>query len=255
MIERKGIDAIYQDNYLKVFMVTNNDYAVPASKDERRYCVFDVSNTRIGDKCYFNALNAACNDKAIQSAFLFEMLNRDISNFKVSAIPESQGLKDQRLHSLKSPGKWLVDSFTQGYFDVPRFDEDECKTWQQEVSSEKLYKSYKFWCDSNKLGQYNIVNKNLLGRYLSEIFTKKKLRGDIRGFVLGSLMRAIGAFEKYERVSLDIDFDTDEKQDGINLLSDCANDVLELETPDFHHHISCNANARANVTYTNCNLN
>ena len=36
MIERKGIDAIDQPNYLKVFMVTNNEFAVPASKDERR---------------------------------------------------------------------------------------------------------------------------------------------------------------------------------------------------------------------------
>jgi hypothetical protein len=82
------------------------------------------------------------------------------------------------------------------------------------------------------------------------------LTGDIWGFVLGSLKEAIAAFEKYERVSLNIDVDTDEKQDNINLLSDGSNDVLELEMPDFHNHIiSCNANARANISYTNYNLN
>ena len=44
VIERKGIDAELQDNYLKVFMSTNSDWAVPATKDERRYCVCDVSS-------------------------------------------------------------------------------------------------------------------------------------------------------------------------------------------------------------------
>lgn len=35
-IERKGIDAIQQLNFLKILMATNADYAVPATSDERR---------------------------------------------------------------------------------------------------------------------------------------------------------------------------------------------------------------------------
>jgi len=53
MVERKGIDAVPQPNYLKIFMATNSDFAVPASKDERRYCVLDTANTYIGDRCVF----------------------------------------------------------------------------------------------------------------------------------------------------------------------------------------------------------
>jgi hypothetical protein len=51
VIERKGVDASPQPNFLKVFMATNSDFAVPASKDERRYGVFDVSSARINGNC------------------------------------------------------------------------------------------------------------------------------------------------------------------------------------------------------------
>ncbi|HRB97295.1 MAG TPA: DUF5906 domain-containing protein [Nitrosomonas sp.] len=204
MIERKGLDAESHQNFLKIFMVTNNDYAVPASKDERRYCVFDVSSARIGDTKYFDELHAACNDEAVQATFLYEMLNRDISNFHPGNIPETQGLKDQRLASLNSVGKWLTDSFTQGYFAV----EDSIQgLWEDEVSSQVLYKSYLAWCNSHKLTKYEIESQIILGRYLKKIFTSRKLKGDIRGFVFGSLNVAISKFEKYEKVDLGIEID------------------------------------------------
>ncbi len=185
-------------------MVTNNDYAVPASKDERRYCVFDVSSDRIGDRKYFEELHAACNDEAVQATFLYEMLNRDISNFHPGDIPETQGLKDQRLASLNSVGKWLTDSFTQGYFAV----EDSIQgLWKDEVSSQVLYKSYLAWCNSHKLTKYEIESQIILGKYLKKIFISRKLKGDIRGFVFGSLNEAISKFEKYEKIDLGLESD------------------------------------------------
>lgn len=202
MIERKGVDATSQPNYLKIFMVTNDDYAVPASKDERRYCVYDVSNARKGDTNYFDELSAACEDKKVQATFLYEMLNRDISKFRTSVIPESQGLKDQRLHSLNSIGEWLADSLMQGYFNV--LDGDQL--WKNEVRTDDLYQSYLFNCNTRKLSQFNIKSKNMFGKYLSKIFKNIKLKGD-RGYGLGSLKDAISAFEKHEKIDLEIESD------------------------------------------------
>jgi len=202
MIERKGVDAISQPNYLKIFMVTNDDYAVPASKDERRYCVYDVSSARKKDTQYFDELNAACEDEKVQAAFLYEMLNRDISKFRTSVIPESQGLKDQRLYSLNSIGKWLTDSLTQGYFNIS----DGNKLWKNEVRNDDLYHGYELWCTSNRLSQYDIKTKIEFGKYLSKIFKKIKLKGN-RGYRFCSLNEAISAFEKYEKIDLDIELD------------------------------------------------
>ena len=44
LIEQKGIDAVQWPNRLHVLMAANADWVVPASYDERRFAVFDVSN-------------------------------------------------------------------------------------------------------------------------------------------------------------------------------------------------------------------
>jgi hypothetical protein len=206
-IERKGIDAISQPNFLKIFMATNSDFAVPASKDERRYGVFDVSSDRINDNPYFSDLGAACKDKAVQSAFLYEMLNRDIIDFHANAIPETQGLKDQRLHSLPAHGQWLGDSLVQGYFSL-RY---QCEystlgsSWQTEVATNVLYASYTEWCTINKKTQYDMVTVSVFGKYLKSIYVGRKLKGDVRGYVFGDLDAAILTFQNYEKVDLGIE--------------------------------------------------
>ena len=200
IIERKGLDAIPQTNYLKILMATNNEFAVPASKDERRYCVLEVSNARVGDKPYFDALNKATNDKSVQATFLYNMLQHDISHFSPSAIPETQGLKAQRMHSLNSIGKWIVDSLSKGAFTSAIGN--NAPHWSEEVSTKDLYESYIQWATINRIGQYGIETQNALGRYLKKIYQHKKLRGDVRGYVFGSLLEAIARFESYEKVEI-----------------------------------------------------
>ena len=200
VIERKGLDAVEHPNCLKIVMATNNEHAVPASKDERRYCVLNVSNARRGDAQYFKDLTKVCNDNAVKSAFLYDMLNRDISGFSPSAIPESDGLKEQRLHSLGSVGKWLVDSFSAGSFGFNLISDS--LHWEKSLSSKDLYDSYIRWINTNKVGSYEIVTQQRLGKYLGNLFTQKKLSCNVRGYYLGSLNEAIKSFQNYEKVDL-----------------------------------------------------
>ena len=200
VIERKGLQSVQQPNFLKILMATNNEHAVPASKDERRYCVLNVSNDQVGNTQYFRSLSTACADEAVRSAFLYEMLHRDIRHFSPSAIPESKGLKEQRLYSLTTIGKWLVDAFSEGTFGFS-FDNHTFE-WQCEVSSKDLHESYVRWVNTNKVCSYDIVTQHSLGRYLSRIYKPKKIKGDVRGYSLGSLKDAIRRFEQYEKVDL-----------------------------------------------------
>jgi len=88
-------------------MATNAEFAVPASRDERRYCVFDVSSSHIGNTDYFNTLHEDCKSQEVQAAFLFEMLNTDLTGWHAGDIPDSEGLRAQRYHSMNSVQKWL----------------------------------------------------------------------------------------------------------------------------------------------------
>jgi hypothetical protein len=200
MIERKGIDAVSQNNYLKILMATNNEFAVPATKDERRYCVLEVSNARLGDKRYFDALEKVTQDKKVQATFLYDMLNRDISDFSPSAIPETEGLKTQRMHSLNSVGKWLVDSLSNGGFSSDL--NSIAPIWCQQISSTDLYESYSAWTKINRTTSYESFTQNALGRYLKKIYKVTKLKTG-RCYVLGTLQDAIEQFERYEKVTID----------------------------------------------------
>jgi len=198
-IERKGIDAISQPNYLKILMATNSNYAVPASRDERRYCVMDVAPAHIGDRVYFNELYAACESRAVQSAFLYAMQNHDLTGWHTGDIPESVGLREQRYHSLGSVQKWLVDCLNKGCF---KGDVGE-GGFPETVHASVLYEAFVAWCDDNKLMKYDRITQTMFGRYLSAVYQKRRNSSGQYVYYFGLLPDARLAFEVYEKICLD----------------------------------------------------
>jgi hypothetical protein len=202
IIERKGIDAISQPNYLNIFMATNADFAVPATRDERRYCVLDVSGEKINDRSYFAPLQNDCASREVQAAFLYSMLNVDLSDWHSGDIPETNGLRAQRYHSMNSMQKWVANCLVNEVFDEHQI---EGSPWEISLSTQVLFDSYSAWCNREKISEYRRHTMINLSSYLSGIFKKSKHVGsrNVRGFDFGDIDDAIGAFEKYERVNLE----------------------------------------------------
>ena len=201
IIERKGIDAISQPNYLKIFMATNSNFAVPASRDERRYCVLDVSSSQIGNREYFTALHDDCANKEVQAAFLCQMLNVDLLGWHTGMIPDSVGLREQRYHSMDSVQKWVVNSLINGSFGIETYGD----YWQTELGSGELFTQYVAWCDTSKAGEYRRLDQCQVSKYLGQVFRKKVHIGGLRnarGYVFGSLDDAIARFESHEKIKL-----------------------------------------------------
>jgi hypothetical protein len=97
-IEPKGIDVISVPNMLMVFMASNNDWVVPAGASARRYFVVDVSDARKQHLAYFEAINKQL-DNGGRAALLDFLLNRDLTNFNIRAVPQTQALADQKARS------------------------------------------------------------------------------------------------------------------------------------------------------------
>jgi hypothetical protein len=87
VIEKKGVDAFQAVNRLGIIMATNSNWAVPASADERRYFVVDVSDARRGDREYFTKLWQAVSDPDVLAAFLYELLEVDLNGFQIRTSP------------------------------------------------------------------------------------------------------------------------------------------------------------------------
>lgn len=207
MVERKGIDPIPERNMLHVIMATNSAFAVPASADERRFCVTDVANTHKGDKAYFRALSADMDNPEVQAAFLYEMLHRDIGEFFASHIPETKALKDQRVHNLKSPAMWWLDCLHEGR--ILQFggalSAGVVRAWPAtgEATTDELFDSYTGWCDQRKINSYHRVTRRSFSQYLYGMFPRQQVgvRRE-KGVQLGTLDDAVSRFEQLEKVTV-----------------------------------------------------
>ena len=210
LIERKGVDAIQQPNYLKILMVTNSEYVVPVSRDERRYCVIDVASTHreknAETRKYFTNLARDLDDKRAQSAFLYEMLNFDLKKpeqWDIRNIPDSIGLRDQRYFSMNSVQHWFADALNMKTFNT--LGTGEFGTyWFRKITTAQLYKSYTEWFSHAKRSEYTYVPECVMSEYLGKIFQKvKKVPGtNNRGFNFVSVEIAREMFEAYEKIKL-----------------------------------------------------
>ena len=142
-IERKGIDSINLPSVLRMFISANADWVVPASADERRWAVFEVSNKRRGDEAYFNALRAEM-DGTGPAALLHYLQNYDLTGFNVRKAPETEGLRDQKLASLRNVNLWWFEMLNRGM--LSQYDDgDGWAASVQYVGRDVLRSQYLDW--------------------------------------------------------------------------------------------------------------
>ena len=113
MIEPKGIDAFPMPNRLKILMASNAEWVVPASADERRHFVLDVSDQKRGDTAYFVKLHAAIEGDEL-AAMLHDLLARDLAGWSHRTAPHTAGLNDQKLITGDSVTKFWLDCLHTG---------------------------------------------------------------------------------------------------------------------------------------------
>jgi hypothetical protein len=94
-------------------MASNADWVVPATADERRFFVLDVSEGRRGDRGYWDKLYRAINGAELP-AFLDHLLQLDLSNFDHRNPPHTVALNEQKLIGGDSLTKFWLDCLTAG---------------------------------------------------------------------------------------------------------------------------------------------
>jgi hypothetical protein len=117
--EGKNRDGFMAPNYKHIIMATNDKWAIRASREARRYFVLDVGDAQIQNTDYFGRIDKQMMQGGGLAAMLFDLLNRDISEFNVWRIPETPGLVDQKLRTLQERGgveAWLLEVLTDGEF-------------------------------------------------------------------------------------------------------------------------------------------
>jgi hypothetical protein len=112
-IERKGNEKYMADVYDRIFILGNEDKLVNATRDERRFAVFNVADTKKQNTAFFGEVIdglKAGGDGLLMNYFTV----RDISKFNFREAPNTQGLLDQKKQSLSEFEQWWLECLTEG---------------------------------------------------------------------------------------------------------------------------------------------
>lgn len=220
-IEAKYANAIQCRNMLHVFMCSNSDWVVPATRDERRFFVLDVSDEHKQEKPYFAAIKKEL-EHGGHAAMLHELLHYDLSNFNVRDVPETQALQDQKKHSLDTTHAWWTEVLMRAYVFRSKLGlEGHFGEWHEFVTTDVLFDSYRDFAK----GERHPMSREQIGKFLTGLKYKSgkpahQVVGEHMaphgaeliynrkpGFYLGALDDARQAFEKITGLSSEWDID------------------------------------------------
>jgi len=112
-IERKGIDAISVRNMMHVIVASNSSWFVPVASDNRRFAVFEVSSAERLNRKFFGAVEKEL-DEGGASAMLYDLLNYELGQVDLYAIPETGELSDQKYFSMEPKTQWWYEVLQSG---------------------------------------------------------------------------------------------------------------------------------------------
>jgi hypothetical protein len=169
MIEAKYANAVPVRNCLHLIVASNDDWVVPAGTDERRFFVLDVSPIKKSDFPYFESIHEELKNGG-SAAMLHELLHRDISCFNVRSVPDTVGLSDQKIRSLRGFAAWWYETLQEGKIagvasnDSPFSAVQDHWTETTKVNRDTLYRDYVDFSKERK--EYRPEDKSQLGKFL-----------------------------------------------------------------------------------------
>ncbi len=138
--EAKGKDAFSAPNYAHVITLTNNEWAVPAGADARRWMVLDVSEARMGDHTYFTALADEVRNGG-KEVFLGGLLRVNLDGWNPRVLPQSNALHAQQVETLRRSDPvagFLLHALSEGAFTL----KDGAVEWGPEICAGEVQESY-----------------------------------------------------------------------------------------------------------------
>lgn len=113
--ESKGVDAEEGFNFWNVIILSNNEWCVPATADNRRFYMLPVSEHRIGDTAYFSALVNAIERGGEDRQFFAYLLDYQLpSDWRASQhVASNRALVHQILQSHDQADlRWILDGLS-----------------------------------------------------------------------------------------------------------------------------------------------
>ncbi|MGB9507177.1 MAG: DUF5906 domain-containing protein [Candidatus Acidiferrum sp.] len=128
-IEAKFVDLQADVNLSHVILLSNLTWVIPTDEDERRFFMVDVSDSKIGDFKYFQAIRDEL-DHGGKGALLYHLKHVDISQFNPRLVPHhTKALRSQMSESLTGMDAAWFECLVSG--EIPGHWEENGTVWMR----------------------------------------------------------------------------------------------------------------------------
>lgn len=177
LIEHKGEKSYSVANCLRVAIIGNESWVVPASHDERRYAVFNVGNKRLKDRKFFHDMRTGMQEHGGDRLLLSYLLNFSLAEIDVNDAPNTQGLVEQKLATLDPLGQFWLECLEAG-----RIIESNCGAdWPKHFDKDEFRIAYGRYLKSRQITS-RVPDSRVIGKILFDYCPSLKTqRESIRG--------------------------------------------------------------------------
>lgn len=220
-IEPKGLGLLFIRSYLRLISTSNKPWNFPASKNVRRLFALVCGDAKIQDTAYFKALcdqlygaGKRLHEPGQESLglrhFLTYLMMVDLKGFNVRKPPETEGLKQQRLGSLKPEAQFFFECLMVRELAVRETNAAIDRTtlaWTEDgacVYKGDLYKEFVSWCNVHR---HRTVAINDFTRFIREAlkWDEDKPQGKPRRWKVTSWSQSRASFQEVMKVRVNED--------------------------------------------------
>jgi hypothetical protein len=142
-IEHKGHESYTVPSRLRIIVMSNEDWVVPVTEEERRFAVFNMGVKRMKDNKYFTAMEDSFKNHGGDRLLLHFLDNFDLSTVDVKNAPDTEGLAEQKIQSLEPFRQWWFNCLTEGVIiSHPAFSDE----WPKEIRKEEFRRAFNNYC-------------------------------------------------------------------------------------------------------------
>lgn len=165
-IEFKGKESYATDSYTRLFIIGNERWLVPATVDERRFCVFNVGDKRMEDNKFFKRMwELMTGPSEGLKALLNYLLDYDLSDFNPHKAPKTQALLEQKIESLSPFHEFWFECLGEGRIIHGDFGEN----WPVEVEKEYFRSAFIHYHHERQV-KGRVPHQNYIGKMFKECF-------------------------------------------------------------------------------------
>lgn len=172
-VNQKGIPKFQTNNNLDCIFVSNHDSSFHIDIDDRRYFVVETDPKYIGNKKYFNKLEATFNQETanVFFSYIIDLKPDEVVCVRTVPITEAkEELKTMCFNSMET----FIDNLKSGETDIcsnPEEKEEQKRIYLdgdmlKEVPLKIIYSNYKKWCENNGMKSFGC---NKFSPYLGRV--------------------------------------------------------------------------------------